>query len=42
MNYLDGCKSCLPVHDTQECGECNIHGHEPTKQPLLVAGIHNS
>ena len=40
LAYLDGCKSCQPVHATAECGECQIHGHERKKQPLLVAGIH--
>jgi DNA-binding transcriptional MerR regulator len=42
LAYLDGCRNCQPQQEKHECGECNINGHEPTKQPLLVAGIHNS
>jgi recombinational DNA repair protein RecR len=40
LAYLDGCKTCEPVHHTDECGTCNHHGHEATHQPILVAGIH--
>jgi DNA-binding transcriptional MerR regulator len=40
LEYLDGCKSCQLDHQTGECGACQINGHEPAKQPLLVAGIH--
>jgi MerR family copper efflux transcriptional regulator len=42
ISYLEGCKSCEPVHQPNECGTCNYHGHEATAQPLLVAGIHRS
>jgi MerR family copper efflux transcriptional regulator len=42
LAYLDGCRSCQPVHHSDECGACDIHGHEPRKQPLLVAGLHSS
>jgi len=40
LAYLDGCKSCEPVHQTGECGSCNHNGHEAMNQPILVAGIH--
>ncbi len=40
--YLDGCRSCQPVHDSHECSECCINGHEPQTQPLLLAGLHSS
>jgi MerR family transcriptional regulator, copper efflux regulator len=38
--YLDGCKTCEPVHQTGECGTCNHNGHDGVSQPILVAGIH--
>ena len=38
LTYLDSCRSCEPVHSQQECGTCEIHGHEG-KAPLLVDGI---
>jgi MerR family copper efflux transcriptional regulator len=41
LAYLDGCRSCQPVHHTKECGDCQIHGHRPDDQPLLVAGLHD-
>ena len=40
LQYLDGCKTCEPVHHTEECGSCNHHGHHGGTQPMLVAGIH--
>ncbi len=40
LEYLDGCKTCHTVHQTDECGTCNHHGHEGVSQPSLVAGIH--
>jgi MerR family copper efflux transcriptional regulator len=40
LAYLDGCRTCEPEHHVKECGECQINGHEPQNQPLLVAGIH--
>jgi DNA-binding transcriptional MerR regulator len=40
LAYLDGCKTCEPVHQTGECGSCNHNGHEAMSQPILVAGIH--
>jgi DNA-binding transcriptional MerR regulator len=40
LQYLDGCKTCEPVHQTGECGSCNHHGHDGVDQPILVAGIH--
>jgi MerR family copper efflux transcriptional regulator len=40
LAYLDGCKSCEPVHHTHECGTCNHNGHDGVDQPILVAGIH--
>ena len=38
MAYLDGCKSCEITHSTQECVQCDIHGHKG-EAPPLVAGI---
>jgi DNA-binding transcriptional MerR regulator len=38
LTYLESCRSCEPVHSQQECGTCEIHGHEG-KAPLLVDGI---
>ena len=40
LSYLDGCKTCAPVHQTGECGTCNHNGHDGVSQPILVAGIH--
>jgi DNA-binding transcriptional MerR regulator len=40
LQYLDGCKTCEPVHQPEECGSCNHHGHRDGAQPILVAGIH--
>jgi DNA-binding transcriptional MerR regulator len=40
LQYLDGCKTCEPVHVSGECGTCNHHGHRDGAQPILVAGIH--
>jgi DNA-binding transcriptional MerR regulator len=40
LSYLDGCKTCEPVHQTGECGTCNHNGHDGVSQPILVAGIH--
>src|SRR5262245_31978340 len=40
LAYLDGCRTCEPVHQTGECGSCNHNGHEGVSQPILVAGIH--
>ncbi len=39
MAYLDGCRSCEPVHTTEQCVQCDLHGHKPAEAPLLVAGI---
>src|SRR3954469_22137408 len=38
LSSLESCRSCEPVHSQQECGTCEIHGHEG-KAPLLVDGI---
>lgn len=38
LAYLDSCKSCEPVHTQQQCGCCDLHGHEGPA-PLLVDGI---
>jgi len=38
LNYLESCRSCEPVHHQNECGTCEMHGHEG-KAPLLVDGI---
>ncbi len=40
LEYLDGCRSCAPVHQIDECGTCNYNRHQDGQQPLLVAGIH--
>ncbi len=40
IQYLDGCKTCEPVHQTGECGTCDHNGHDGVDQPILVAGIH--
>lgn len=39
LGYLESCRSCEPVHTQQECGACELHGHEGQKAPLLVDGI---
>ncbi len=39
LQYLDGCKTCAPVHHTGECVSCDHNGHEGVDQPILVAGI---
>ena len=40
LSYLDGCKTCAPVHQTGECCSCDHNGHDGVNQPILVAGIH--
>ena len=41
LAYLEGCRGCAPVHQPAACSVCNINGHEPQAQPILVAGLHN-
>jgi DNA-binding transcriptional MerR regulator len=41
LAYLESCRSCEPEHTQQECGCCDLHGHEG-KAPLLVDGITNT
>lgn len=41
LGYLDACRACEPQHDTSECGDCRLHGHDG-RQPLMVAGLHNT
>jgi DNA-binding transcriptional MerR regulator len=38
MAYLDGCRSCESTHSTNECVQCDLHGHNG-EAPPLVAGI---
>jgi DNA-binding transcriptional MerR regulator len=40
IKYLDGCRTCEPVHQTGECPSCNHNGHENVQPPILVSGIH--
>jgi DNA-binding transcriptional MerR regulator len=40
IQYLDGCRTCEPSHQTGECPSCNHNGHDGVAQPILVAGIH--
>jgi MerR family transcriptional regulator, copper efflux regulator len=40
LQYLDGCRTCEPVHEPGECCGCNHNGHDGVDQPILVAGIH--
>src|SRR5262245_62161980 len=40
LAYLEGCRSCAPVHRLDECSGCGINGHAPREQPILVAGLH--
>lgn len=42
LAYLDGCRTCEPVHRPAECSVCTHCGHETGAQPLLVAGLHSS
>jgi len=42
LAYLDGCRTCAPVHGPAECTACSHAGHEPRLQPILVAGLHSS
>ncbi|MCS6913745.1 MAG: MerR family transcriptional regulator [Myxococcales bacterium] len=41
LAYLDACRACEPQHETSECGDCRLHGHDG-RQPLMVAGLHNT
>ena len=36
LEYLDGCKTCQPTHQINECGDCRINGHEKTQPPTLL------
>jgi DNA-binding transcriptional MerR regulator len=40
IQYLDGCRTCEPSHQSGECPSCNHNGHDGVAQPILVAGIH--
>lgn len=40
LAYLEGCRSCAPVHQPAECQTCDMHGHHHREQPILVAGLH--
>lgn len=42
LAYLDGCRTCEPVHTLVDCNRCTIHGHHGRAQPILVAGLHNN
>ena len=39
LSYLESCRVCEPSHTQNECGNCEIHGHEGKKPPLLIDGI---
>ena len=42
LHYLEGCRTCAPVHTPSECSGCSHNGHHVQQQPLLVAGLHNT
>lgn len=39
LAYLATCTTCEPTHHQSECGGCAHHGHDPARQPDLVAGL---
>jgi DNA-binding transcriptional MerR regulator len=40
LAYLEGCRTCAPVHQVHECNACTRNGHQGQSQPILVAGLH--
>ncbi len=42
LHYLEGCRTCAPVHTPSECSGCSHNGHGEQLQPILVAGLHSS
>jgi len=42
LHYLEGCRTCAPVHTPAECTDCAHNGHRRQEQPILVAGLHSS
>jgi len=42
IQFTQLCKPCHLRTDQSDCSNCSLHGHEPTRIPVLVAGVQES
>lgn len=42
IQFTQLCKPCHLRTDQSDCSNCSLHGHEPTRIPILVAGVQES
>ena len=42
IRFTDQCKPCHLRVDQSDCSNCTLHGHEPTRIPILIAGVQES
>jgi len=42
IQFTDLCKPCHLRTDQSDCSSCTLHGHEPMRIPILVAGVQES
>ena len=40
--FTNQCKPCHLRVDQSDCSNCTLHGHEPTRIPILIAGVQES
>jgi len=42
ITFTSQCKPCHLRVDQSDCSNCTLHGHEPTRIPILIAGVQES
>ena len=42
IQFTNQCKPCHLRVDQSDCSNCSLHGHEPTRIPILIAGVQES
>jgi DNA-binding transcriptional MerR regulator len=42
IQFTNQCKPCHLSVNQSACSSCTLHGHEPTRIPILVAGVQES
>lgn len=42
IQFTEQCKPCHLRVDQSDCSNCTLHGHEPTRIPILIAGVQES
>ena len=42
IHFTNQCKPCQLRVDQSDCANCTRHGHEPTRIPILIAGVQES